>query len=354
MKIRERMGRTSKDTSSEFVEFLPDIGTFFNQDIEMAFRMIDQLANAGVRCIKGELLHDASICLNVGAQEKFYETASETTYFEDYYELIQRKVVSLDDYAKLFSYCQKKNLQIALSVYDFEGIRFAEGLNSKYIKISSSNVTHKPLIQAVCETNSVLLLDTGHATTEEIARAINWIEDAGKSDFIVQHSPPAPPARINEHNLKYMVNLGVMFGCQYSLSDHHKGNEMLLAAVALGASVVEKGVCLEECKIDQDVNHAMKISEVAGVLRAIKNISAALGSGVRQLPRDRPKYLSRMGLVLKRDLAKEHVLELGDLDFAFPVVGIPVEYIDMIIDKKLGVDKAAGLPLHWEDLFAGN
>jgi sialic acid synthase SpsE len=263
-------------------------------------------------------------------------------------------VVSLDGYSKLFSYCQKKNLQIALSVYDFEGVRFAEGFNAKYIKISSSNITHKPLIQAVCETKSALLLDTGHATTEEIARAINWIEDAGKSHFIVQHSPPAPPAAIQEHNLKYMVNLGTMFGCQYSLSDHHNGNEMLLAAVALGASVVEKGVCLDDAKIDQDVNHAMKISEVGGVLRAIENISAALGSGVRQLHRDRPKYISRMGLVLKHDLVKGHILETRDLDFAFPVVGIPVEHFDLIIGKKLGVDKAAGLPLHWEDLFAGN
>lgn len=354
MKKWEAMSETSKDNSSGFVEFLPDIGTFFNQDTGLAFRMIDQLADAGVQCIKGEVLHDASVCLNVGTQEKFYESVSGTTYFEDYYDLISRKVISLNDYAKLFSYCQKKNLQIALSVYDFEGVRFAEGLNAKYIKISSSNITHKPLIQAVCKTKSILLLDTGHATTEEIARAINWIGDAGKSHFIVQHSPPAPPAAIQEHNLKYMVNLGAIFGCQYSLSDHHNGNEMLLAAVALGASVVEKGVCPDNGKIDQDVNHAIKISEVGGILRAIENISAALGSGVRQLHRDRPKYMSRMGLVLKRQVGKGHILETRDLDFAFPVVGIPVEYFDLIIGRKLGVDKPAGLPLYWEDLFAGN
>ena len=116
---------------SEEVIFLPDIGTFFNQDIDTAKSLIQQLAESGVTTIKGEILHDANVCLKTDTSEVFYGHNSQQKISENYRSLIERKTVSLTHYREMFSLASSLNLRVVLSVYDFAGADFA-----KEIKIS--------------------------------------------------------------------------------------------------------------------------------------------------------------------------------------------------------------------------
>jgi len=344
-----KLGRNKIFTGCEPV-FLPDIGTFFNQDIKLAMEMVDQLSDSGVSTIKGEILHSPDICLKKSGDELYWGHDSKKFKRENYRALIERKVVSLDLYELLFQYCKSKGMDVVVSVYDFEGADFAKRLDMAAIKIASSNITHLPLIEYLSQLDMPLILDTGHSSIEEIERAITWLHCAGVQDIVVEHSPLGPPNGIEMHNLRFMTTLGNTFGIPFGLSDHHAGDEMLYAAVSLGAAVIEKGVCPDNLGEEQDAAHALPVSRVREVITKIKNIHLAMGDGVRKLPHDREKYLSRMGLVAKKDLSVGDIISLDNVTFAFPAQGIEVEHWKEVLGNSLKVSINAGEIIRWQDL----
>ena len=330
--------------------FLPDIGTFFNDDTALAMNMIDCLAAAEVPVIKAEVLHNADVCLVSDFVEAYYSTSSAKMLTENYRQLIERKVVSLDAYANIFSRARRLGCKLILSVYDKEGVDFAVEQRVIAIKIASSNITHIPLIKYIAKSEKPVIVDTGHSTLEEIARAINVLHDAGKSDIIVEHSPLAPPAPVEEQNLRFMSTLGNTFGLPFGLSDHHSGDEMLYAATAMGASIVEKGVCPDGMGDDQDRAHALNISDVGAVQKKISNIAKGLGDGKRTLGRDRAKYRARMCLFARADIAEGDTFTELNTGYALPCLGIGVEYIEQVLGRSASKTIRQGQPIKWSDL----
>lgn len=330
--------------------FLPDIGTFFNRDIATAKDLVTQLAASGVKTIKGEILHDANICLKTDVTETYYGHVSQKKISENYRELIERKVVSLAQYRQVFNLAKSLGLNIVLSVYDFEGADFAKELDVMAIKIASSNITHQPLIEYIASLGTPMIFDTGHSTIEEASRAISWARDAGNFDVLVEHSPPGPPNDVSLHQLAFMNTLGIACNCPTGLSDHHCGDEMLYAAVALGATIIEKGVCQNNIHDEQDAGHALPIGQVKQTLLKINNIAAGLGNGYRELPRTRAKYVSRMGLIAKQDIKPGQSLTLENTGFAFPNIGIGTEYWSECQELKVVNKITAGQVIKWSDL----
>lgn len=329
--------------------FLPDIGTFFNQDVEVAFLLIEKLRQAGVMTIKGEILHNPNICLDDETVDYYLDSRGQITS-ERYRALVERKTNSFDTYRKIFNYCTDCGMDFIVSVYDFEGANFAKEIGAASLKIASSNIVHQPLIEHVASLGLPLILDTGKSTLEEIARAVNWIQDVGGVEFILEYSPPAPPVSIEHHNMKAMVHLGKTFNCLFGLSDHHFGDEMLYVAAALEASVIETGVCLSKQKTDQDVNHSTEIDEVPKILQKISLIHKSLGSKSINLRRDREKYISRMGLAAKKNLVVGDIINLDNIEFSFPAKGIYVENWELVKGKKLKFDVKQGKPIGWREL----
>ncbi len=342
-----QFGRTSVGTGYRPL-FLPDIGTFFNQDMTLAGRVIDSLAESGVTVVKGEILHTPEICLKHGGVEKYYGWKSGTIIEEDYRALIERKVVSFEAYEKLFSICHAKDMEFVVSVYDFEGADFAKSIGAIALKIASSNITHQPLIEHAAKSRLPVIIDTGHSSMEEVARAVSWAQDSNAVDIVVQHSPLAPPNPLSKHNLKYMQTLGRALCVPYGLSDHHCSEEMLYAATAMGACVLEKGVCPDRLGDEQDTGHALPLSMVKDVIGKINNIYEALGDGERYLPRSREKYISRMGLVAKKDLQSGDKVDLDSVTFAFPATGIPVEFWGEVCGWKINTIVPAGSVIEWK------
>lgn len=333
--------------------FLPDIGTYFNQDMAQAEALVDALAEAGVTTIKGEILQNANVCLAAddSGNEKYWGHKDNKPVEENYRALIERKLVPLDAYRELFHYVKSKGMQIVVSVYDFEGADFAKQIGVVAIKIASSNITHQPLVEYVARLGLPMIFDTGHSTMEEAARAVNWAHDQGADDILVEHSPPGPPNGPEKQNLRFMQTLGLGLKLPYGLSDHFSGAEMLYAATALGATVLEKGVCPDEMGNEQDGGHALPISRVSEVYQTLCHIADGLGDGVRHLPRGREKYISRMGLIAKRDLVAGDELNLESVDFAFPAKGVRAEYWSEVEGHDLKNPIPAGQVIKWSDIL---
>jgi sialic acid synthase SpsE len=329
--------------------FLPDIGTFFNQDMSLAREMVAQLKEAGATVVKGEILHRVELCLDDDAQERYYDPRKGFVA-ERWRDLMARKVVPLERYAELFEHCRKQGLAFVLSVYDRSGADFARRIGATALKIASSNLVNQPLIDHVAGLGLPMLIDTGKASMEEIARAVQWAQDAGAAGICLQHSPLAPPTPLTEHNLRMLQTFRAIYGFPVGLSDHHAGEEMLYAATALGAAILEKGVCRDDNPADQDVAHALPLSQVAEAMRKCANIHAALGAPMRYLRADAPKHNQRMGLVAARALRAGDALSLESVEFAWPNLGIHVEHWELVRNWRARRDLQAGAVIRWQDV----
>lgn len=329
--------------------FFPDIGAFFNRDMDIAKSLVKRLHSAGADVVKGEILHDIDIALE-GDTYEVYLARDGTPIKERHRSVIERKVVSLGEYERLFQFCKSLDMEFLLSVYDFRGAEFGRDIGAGALKIASANVVHRPLIEFTAKLGLPMIIDTGKSTLEEIARAVQWAEDAGAEAIMVQHSPEAPPSPLANHNLRMLTTLHRIFDRPVGLSDHHAGEEMLYAAVALGANAVEKGIIPDNMGEDGDVYHALPIGMFEEVLAKCRRIHTALGANMRYLRRDREKYISRMGIVAAKDFSPGESLTLEGVRFSYPAKGIPVEHWEIVEGWRVRGDIARGHVIRWRDV----
>lgn len=335
--------------------FLAEIGTYFNQDITLADRMIRNITEAAQQVpevpvlLKGEILHTADICLDDDTIE-VYTSKSGHIAQERYRSLIERKVVSLDDYRRLLTLSA---LPVVTSVYDLAGVDFAVEIGVAALKIASANITHVPLIRHAAGKGLPIIIDTGRASLEEVAGAVAVARKAGCPGIIVEHSPDGHPAMPEAHNLRLLQTYASALEVPVGLSDHHVGDEMLYVAVALGASIIEKGVCHDSTLLEQDAAHAMDLRDLPSVLRRVHNAWAALGRTRRDPTAPICGVIAttqRQGLIAKRDLVPGDRVSLDTIAFAWPAKGIPVHHWDTVAGWEVVAPVGKGKVIDWPHL----
>jgi N,N'-diacetyllegionaminate synthase len=314
--------------------FWPDIDVYFKQDTARALALVDQLREAGCSVVKSAALHDIDLCLR-GEYATSYFVPGRGTVSEPYREIMRRHVIPMEALDKICGYVRASGLQLVLSVYDEAGLQLARVHRASAVKIPSSNIVHAPLIRAAAASGLPLVLDTGRSRLEEIDRAVAWAREAGATDLLVQHSPPGPPAQATDFRLSMLPLMGRRYGTRYGLSDHDVGTGMFAPAIALGASVIEKGVCPDGAFADIDLAHALPVSQVPAALAEIQRVHDAIGPPDLEHRRALARPADRMGLVAARDLAPGEVLGMDNVRFAFPTVGIPVEDWDHVAGRRL-------------------
>lgn len=341
--------------------FFAEIGSFFNGDPAPARELIRRI----IECrdavpeqpvvLKTEILDDPEICLPGDTMETYASKAGEVKR-ENYRALIERKVMATEEYVPLFAMCREARIPFVVSVYDFKAADFATAQGAAGLKIASSNLTHIPLIRHTAALGLPMVIDTGRASIAEVHRAIDTARRAGCLDIIVQHSPEGHPAPAKSHNLRIMQTYAAAFGLPVGLSDHYTGLEMLYVSVALGASVLEKGVYFAPDELDQDIAHSMSIDDLTRVLRAVHDSWVSLGRAERD-PGLRIDWVigtsQRQCLVANCDLTPGDRIGLETVRFAFPCRGIPVEYWDLVSGWALTRAVAAGEPIRWECVGPG-
>lgn len=338
--------------------FFAEIGGFFGQDMALASEMVGRvIATAQAvpeqpTLLKTEILHDAEICLPGNLLET-YAAKDGRVQQENYRALIERKVVPLAHYAELLRLCRDQGMPFLVSVYDLAGADFAVREGTAALKIASPNIIHLPLLRHCAGLGVPMVLDTGRATFGEVQRALDVVRAAGCEDIVVEHSPDGHPALPRAHNLRILQTYQQAFGLPVGLSDHHVGLEMLYMSIALGASVLEKGVHVAPDELDIDISHAMDLRQMGDVLRSIHACWQAMGKTARDM-RDRIEGVlgssQRQCLVARADLVPGQPIGLDTVRFAFPNRGIGVEHWDLVRGWKLKSPVAAGHPLAWGDV----
>lgn len=327
----------------------PDIDVYFRGDEDLARHLIDKVAQAGCRFLKGAVLHRASLCAEGATHVQYYDKVRGETVSEPYAQVIARHVVPLDVMRRLMGHASAAGLGLVLSVYDSEGLAFAREMGALAVKLPSSNITHRALIEEVAASGLPMVMDTGRSKFSEIVRAVGWAQGQGATGrLVLQHSPPGPPAPPRRFHLRMMAYMADRFECPVGLSDHHSGLDMLPLAVALGACVFEKGLAIDGADTDIDMAHAMPVSRLPEAMRLLEESWQALGAPLRPDGEVPTNPVDRMGLIASRPIAAGEKLSRDAIGFAFPPMGIGAEEIDAMLDGRARVDMASGAPITWD------
>jgi sialic acid synthase SpsE len=325
--------------------FMAEIGTFFNQDMDKAEILLNTVTKGGADLFKTEILHTTDVCLKDTGLIHTYNHA-QGIHKENYRSLIERKVVPLRNYSRLFSLCRQQKMPFVASVYDLEGIAFLMSEGGAGIKISRDNVNNVPLLEGAGKTGLPVIMDVSGHHLEEVARAVRLLRESGAGGVILNHHPGRNPAPYAVHNLRILETYRRIFRLPVGLSCHFRGEEMMYLSVALGASMIEKGVFDNPDAVEQDIVSALAVTEIERVVRKIKDCWSALGDGEIRAADTRDES-SWKGLIALKDIQKGDLLDTGNVSFAFPPMGISVGNWDLVRGKKALKDMKKNDVIDW-------
>ncbi len=267
---------------TQHVDIIAEAGVNHNGDMSIAFDLIDTAADAGADFIKFQTFK-AEKLVTVKAEKALYQKDTDGIS-ETQYEMLRRLELSFENHRALIKRCYEKNIGFLSSAFDLESLNFLLSLNLPYIKIPSGEINNLPYLRQVGITSNKIILSTGMSNSDEITDAIEVLRKAGvgQERLIILHCNSEYPTPMQDVNLNAMVFLKEKFGNKVGYSDHTKGIEVPIAAVALGANVVEKHFTISRDFEGPDHKASLEPGELAEMVRSIRNIEKAIGKKNKQ------------------------------------------------------------------------
>lgn len=291
------------------VIIIAEAGVNHNGDIELARKLVREAAAAGADYVKFQTFVASSI-VSPDAPKAEYQVRS-TGEDESQYDMVRKLELSRDDHLVLIEECRESGIKFFSTAFDAVSFDMLVDLGLEVVKIPSGELTNKPFLRYVARHGFPLILSTGMANLGDIEAAINVIEDAGtpRSKITILHCTTEYPAPLLDVNLRAMNALGHAFGLQVGYSDHTEGIEIPVAAVALGATVIEKHFTLSKDMEGPDHKASLEPAELTAMVRAIRNVEAALGDGVK-----RPTAVELENrTVARRSIVAARTIEAGEI-----------------------------------------
>lgn len=335
------------------VLIIAEAGVNHNGSMENAFKLIDAAVHAGVDIVKFQTFKAEKIASKTAVKAAYQQQA--TGNKESQFEMLKKLELSDHDHDELIKYCTEKNIQFLSTPFDEES---AELLKTKGItvgKIPSGEITNLPYLQAMAKTFPVIILSTGMADMQEIREALQVLIDAGvkKENITILHCNTEYPTPMQDVNLLAMNHIARELGVSIGYSDHTLGIEVPTAAVALGATVIEKHFTLDRNMEGPDHRASLEPGELKAMVAAIRNIEKAIGgSGIKEpSPSElKNKAIARKSIHAAKDLPAGHTLAGSDLVMKRPGSGISPMHISQVVGKKLRKGLAADQLLSLEYL----
>ena len=256
--------------------------------------------------------------------------------------MLQRLELTNNEQEQLKNYCDKKNIEFLSSAFDIESLFFLKRLNLKRYKIPSGEITNLPYLRFIGSQKKPIILSTGMSSLDEISNALDCLQGSGANieDITVLHCTTEYPAPLDEINLKAMNTIKNELKVNVGYSDHSLGIEVAIAAVALGANIIEKHLTLDKNSEGPDHAASLEPFEFKSLVNGIKNINVALGSNQKKITKSELKNINlvRKSLVAKQKIKKGDLFSNENLCTKRPGIGISPMKIDQIIGIKAKKD----------------
>ena len=321
---------------------IAEAGVNHNGSLELAKKLIDAACEAGADAVKFQTFKAVNL-VSKKAQKAEYQKQT-TDKHESQFEMIQKLVLDKSDHNELLAYGQQKKIRFLSTPFDHESIELLSEMGLKIFKIPSGEITNLPYLRHIGSLNKQVILSTGMANLGEIEAALAVLIQAGtaKNNITVLHANTEYPTPMQDVNLKAMQTIGQAFDIAVGYSDHTLGIEVDIAAVALGACVIEKHFTLDKTMEGPDHKASLETDELKAMVSAIRNIELALGSSVKQPSpsESKNKPIARKSVVAKTAIKQDDIFTKENLCIKRPGHGISPMRWDEIIGTKAQRDYA--------------
>ncbi len=339
-------GREIGDAEPVYV--IAEIGINHNGDVDLGRRLVDAAVEAGADCAKFQMRDLASLYRHAGATDDAREDLG-SQYVLD---LLSRFELSPDEMVKLFDHCRDVGITPLCTAWDLESVRRLDEYGIDGFKVASADMTNHELLAAVAATGRPLVVSTGMSEETEIVDSAALLRSAGAS-FALLHCNSTYPAPFRDLDLRYLRRLAEIGRCPVGYSGHERGHHVSVASVALGARLVEKHLTVDRSMEGNDHKVSLLPDEFARMVREIREVDEALGSGAARRP-SQGELMNRVtlakSLVATRDLAPGDVVTAGDLAVKGPGRGLQPNRSGDLIGRPIGRAVAEGGFFYASDL----
>lgn len=325
---------------------IAEAGVNHNGSLINAFKLVDVAAEAGVDYVKFQTFKAAKL-VSVVAKKADYQIDNTKNNVESQLEMLQKLELSAQDHEELIKYCKEKAIKFFSTAFDLDSLMYLSEIGLEMVKIPSGEITNLPYLRLAAKLFSKIILSTGMATLEDIKLAMSVFLDSGilKEDITILHCNTEYPTPMKDVNLMAMLHIQKEFGTAIGYSDHTLGIEVPIAAVVLGATVIEKHFTLDNTMPGPDHPASLEPNELKAMVEAIRNVESALsGSGIKEPSISELKNINiaRKSIHLSIDKAAGEVLTKEDFEMLRPGDGISPMEMDTVIGKILNKSLEAG------------
>jgi sialic acid synthase SpsE len=298
--------------------------------------MVIAASKCGVDAVKFQT-YSAARAISLVARKLDYQIADTKDTTESQRDMFARFELSREDHVALKRVAERCGLVLFSKPPDPISADLLESIGIELYKIGSSDITNLPLIRHIARKNKPIILSTGMATIGEVAIALQAIESVSSQDTYLLHCTSEYPCPFSDVNLRAMVTLGVAFGKVIGYSDHTLGIEIAVAAVAMGARIIEKHFTLDRKQPGPDQKTSLEPEEFRSMVEAIRHVEAALGDGGKRPARNEMKNIEivRRGVVAARDLQAGTIISSEDVTIKRPGTGIAPADLEKIMGLRL-------------------
>jgi len=324
---------------------IAEAGVNHNGNMTMANKLVDAAADAGADLVKFQTFKAEMLVTKFAEKAEYQKNL--TGGSESQFEMIKKLELDRSAHIELITYCEQKNIQFLSTAFDHDSIDFLAELNIPIYKIPSGDITNLPYMRHVGSMGKPVVMSTGMATLDEVRDAIDVLLKAGvkKDDLTILHCNTEYPTPMQDVNLRAMLTIRDELGVNVGYSDHTLGIEVPVAAVALGATVIEKHFTLDRTMPGPDHAASLEPDELKAMVTAIRNIEKAMGDRVKKPSPSEMKNMSitRRSIVAKKPISKGELFSEKNLTVKRPGTGIsPMEwdtYIGKLSDRKYRADE---------------
>ena len=303
------------------VYIIAEAGVNHNGNFETACKLVDAAKAAGVDCIKFQTFKSENL-VSHNAQKADYQ--KNTTGEGSQIDMLKKLELSYSEFVSLKEYCDRSEICFLSTPFDFESIDFLNKIDMPFWKIPSGEITNYPYLSALAKTGKPVVMSTGMCTIDDIDAAIKVLLGNGAKDIRLLHCNTEYPTPFEDVNLNAMQTIKNRFGYEVGYSDHTKGIEVPIAAVAMGATIIEKHFTLDRNMEGPDHKASLEPQELCAMVSAIRNVEKALGNGIKEPSESEKKniVIARKSIIAARDIKQGELFTEENLTVKRPGSGI--------------------------------
>jgi len=332
------------------VFIIAEAGVNHNGSLEMAKQLVDAAVEAGADAVKFQTFKAEKV-VSLHAPKAAYQKNT-TDPAESQLEMVRRLELPYEAFRELKAYCDQRGILFMSTPFDEDSVDFLDGIGVPVFKIPSGEVVNHPFLEYVARKGKPLIMSTGMSYLSEVDEAVRVVGGPGNEQLVLLHCVSNYPADPADVNLRAMQTMATAFQVPVGYSDHTLGIEIPLAAVALGACVIEKHFTLDRELPGPDHRASLEPAELKAMVDDIRKVEQALGNG-RKIPassEEDTRRVARRSLVLKEDVSEGKLIQAGMLTALRPAGGIPPNLISYVVGRETTHPLKAGAILQWGDL----